>query len=181
MTDSNFHRCLVFTLEQEGGFSDDPQDSGGPTYRGITLVAYRAFVRNPQFTADQLRALPDDMISDFYHDCYWNPVRGDDLPLGVDLMVFDEGVNTGPGISARLLQECVGLTGWAVDGVIGPKTLAAVAERKPAILIQMLTERQSIYYRTLEGFARFGDGWLARVERRCHVALAMATNKDAYV
>ena len=60
-----------------------------------------------------------------YRSLYWNPLRAEALPLGVDLSVFDMGVNAGICRSPRLLQRALGFTGEEVDGSIGPETLAA--------------------------------------------------------
>src|SRR6516165_7677378 len=49
----------------------------------------------------------------------------DALPPGVDLSVFDMGVNAGIWRSVRLLQQALGFTGEEMDGSIGPETLAA--------------------------------------------------------
>ena len=54
----------------------------------------------------------------------------DALPTGVDLSVFDMGVNAGSWRSARLLQRALGFTGEEVDCCMGPETLAAAAKCK---------------------------------------------------
>src|SRR6185437_13632357 len=105
---------------------------------------------------------------------YWNKMRCDALPSGVGLSVFDFGVNAGPGTSAQMLQWGAGLSGADVDGKIGPHTIAAVARRAPAVLIDALAAMQAAHYRRLSGFPTFGRGWLARTVRRRAAALAAA-------
>ena len=104
---------------------------------------------------------------------YWNPLRADALPAGVDLSVFDMGVNAGIWGSARLLQRAIGFSGDEVDGCIGPETLAAVAKCDPRTLINDLAHRQTAYYEGLSDFPTFGRGWLNRVRARLSAALAM--------
>ena len=87
-------------------------------------------------------------------------------------MVFDFGVNAGPGRSVRLLQRCAGV---AADGSIGPVTLAAVRACRAPDLIARLAEGRLSYYRGLEGFAHFGRGWTRRVDGARQAALAMAS------
>ena len=53
-----------------------------------------------------------------------NPIKGDDLPGGLDLCIFDFGVNAGPGRAAKYLQTMIGTV---ADGGIGPNTLKALA------------------------------------------------------
>ena len=102
----------------------------------------------------------------------WNPLRADALPAGVDLSVFDMGVNAGIWGSARLLQRAVGFTGEEVDGCIGPETLAAAGKWDPRTLVNDLAKQQLAYYRTLSDFPTFGTGWLNRTEARRKAALA---------
>ena len=71
------------------------------------------------------------------------------------------------------MQRALGFTGDAVDGCIGPETLAAAAKFEARTLIGDLAERQSAYYRSLSDFPTFGAAWLGRTERRRRAALAM--------
>lgn len=172
MTD-RFPACLAFTLAQEGGFVRHPADPGGATNKGITLATYRAWV--PYATVETLRAIPDSDVARIYRGGYWQPVRGDDLPPGVDLMAFDFAVNTGPGRSARLLQQAVGAV---ADGAIGPRTLAAVRGMPAADVCRVLGDLQRDYYRALPTFGTFGRGWMARTERRVAKGLEMAGARE---
>jgi lysozyme family protein len=106
-------------------------------------------------------------------------LRADALPPGVDLSVFDMGVNAGIWRSARLLQRALGFTGEEVDGSIGPETLAAAAKCNARALVDDLAERQAAYYRGLAEFPIFGTGWLNRTEARRSAALAMLEETGA--
>lgn len=172
MTD-RFPACLAFTLAEEGGFVNHPADPGGATNRGITLATYRAWV--PGATVDMLRAIPDADVARIYRAGYWQPIRGDELPAGVDLMCFDFGVNAGPGRSVRLLQQAAGAVS---DGAIGPRTLAAVRAVPAADLCRVMGDLQRDYYRSLPTFGTFGRGWMARTERRVKVALAAVAARE---
>ena len=44
-------------------------------------------------------------------------MKCDDIPSGLDLCLFDFGVNAGSGRAAKFLQQMIGTT---VDGGIGP-------------------------------------------------------------
>lgn len=168
-----FPACLAFTLAEEGGFVNDPADPGGATNKGITLATYRRYV--PDATEDGLRHISDADVARIYRAGYWAPVRGADLPAGVDLMVFDFGVNAGPGRSAKMLQRAAGV---AEDGAIGPMTLAAVRRMPAPDLIRVIAQMHRDYYATLANFGWFGRGWLARTARREHAALAEVTPRS---
>ena len=169
---SNFPACLTFTLQMEGGWSNDIHDPGGCTMEGITLATYQSWKGDASITCDQLEVITAGDVSSLYHDRYWAPLQGDNLPVGIDLVVWDMGVNAGVGGSAKLLQAALGVT---IDGGIGPNTLAAVQAADSTTLINSVCDHQADYYRSLSGFPYFGKGWLARVEARRSAALAMVS------
>ncbi|MDO9707995.1 glycosyl hydrolase 108 family protein [Paracraurococcus lichenis] len=161
-----FDRCVEVVLGKEGGFVDNPRDPGGATNFGITLrvlQTYRAALEGGSvrpLTAEDVRALSQAEAREIYRALYWNAMRCDDLPPGIDLMVFDFGVNAGPGRAVSLLQR---LAGAKVDGAVGPKTLEAVRACHGPDLIDRYAREREAYYRGLPGFGEFGAGWLARV------------------
>src|SRR6266436_5220216 len=173
-----FDACLAFTLKEEGGYSDDPADPGGATNMGITLPTYRQWADNPNLAPLQVQELSERTARAIYRSLYRNPLRADALPAGVDLSVFDFGVNAGIWRSARLLQRALGFTGEELNGCVGPETLAAAAKIDARLLVDHLTNRQVTYYRGLADFPTFGRGWLARTEARQSAALAMIANSQ---
>ncbi len=171
---SALDECLDFTLREEGGFVDDSRDPGGATNMGITLATYRAWCNDPHADAAELRALPRSTATCIYGSDYWNRLRGSAMPAGLDLLVFDFAVTCGTMRSARELQAALGLPTPQIDGSIGPETLLRAGLAHRGDLISQLTKRQIMFYRVLPAFPVFGNGWLARTERRRVKALAMA-------
>ena len=167
-TADNFDHCVAVTLAYEGGFSDNPADPGGATNFGITERTLEAFLGHP-VTADDVRGMSSGTAIEIYRANYWNQMRCSDLPAGVDLMVFDFGVNSGPATAIKALQELVGVT---PDGAIGRLTLGAVAGASAATLVSGLAEARMAYLRRLASFADFGHGWTRRVtdvQQRAHL------------
>ena len=158
MAKGNLPACLAVTLAHEGGWSDHPKDPGGATMKGVTLAVFRRWY--PGATKADLRAISDDNVERIYRVGYWNPARGDDLPEGVDLVVFDFGVHSGVSRSARYLQAVVGAK---QDGVIGSATLAAVKALGPANVVRNLCARRLSFVRGLSTFSTFGKGWSRRI------------------
>jgi lysozyme family protein len=171
--EDRFGIWLAFTLRQEGGYVDDPADPGGATNMGITLATYREWSDHPNLGDLQVKDMTLKTARAIYRSLYWNPLRADALPPGVDLSVFDMGVNAGIWRSARLLQQALGFTGEEVDASIGPETLAAADGFDARTLVNKLADRQTAYYRSLANFPIFGTGWLRRTKARCDAALAM--------
>jgi len=170
MSETNFQACLAVVLSNEGGFSDDAADPGGATNLGVTLATWSGYVGHAA-TIAEIEALTVADVSPLYKEEYWNACDCQLWPAGVDLMVFDASVNTGPGRARRALQTAAAST---PDGSIGPATEAAVEALAPGLLIETLAVNREAYYRSLPTFGRFGNGWLARVERTKLAALRMA-------
>lgn len=167
--EANFTSCVDFTLAQEGGFVDNPNDPGGATNLGITLVTLDDW-ENANLPVSAIRTLDRSLAEQIYHKNYWLKMSCDKLPTGVDLMVFDSGVNVGPARAIEQLQDALVVT---VDGDIGAKTLTALAKANVHELVSDIALIEQHYYRSLSRFPIFGKGWLARVDRRTVAALAL--------
>jgi len=176
MAKGNFPACLDVTLAHEGGWADHPKDPGGATMKGVTIGTFRRYY--PNATKDDLRAISDADLRMIYRDGYWTPVKGDDLPIGVDLAVFDYGVNAGPGRSIRHLQRVVGATS---DGKIGPKTLAAVKDAAPLDVIKGVCAARLSFKQGLKTWGVFGRGWSRRVAEVEAKAASMWMRRGAKV
>jgi lysozyme family protein len=113
----NLEQCLNVVLRQEGS-----PDRGGVTKFGITLEELQSSRNDQSLTAEHLKDLTRDQALEIYRVRYWNVLKCDELPAGVDLVVFDFGVDAGPSESAKVLQRAVGAE---ADGSIGPATMAA--------------------------------------------------------
>lgn len=168
----NFPACLEVILHHEGEWSSHPCDPGGSTMKGITLTTFANFLGRSS-TEEELRNISDAQIHAIYNRNYWDRVAGDRLPIGFDLCVFDMAVNGGPGRAVRMVQEIVGS---AADGVLGPRTLAAVAEQDVLSLIRQYSEERRRFYKSLKTFPTFGRGWLRRVDEVEAKATEMAEN-----
>jgi lysozyme family protein len=170
--DRNFARALPLVLKYEGGWSDDPKDPGGATMRGVTLAAFRRYVK-ADATKDDLRKITDAQVSTVYYRNYWTVVNAAALPAGVDFCVFDFAVNSGPSRAAKYLQAVVGAK---QDGKIGPATVAAVTKMGSAVVINRLCDKRLAFLRSLKTWSRFGSGWESRVAQVRRAAIDMVGN-----
>lgn len=170
----NFEECLKIVLKHEGGYVHHPKDPGGRTMLGVTQRVYEEWVGHP-VTEKIMRSLTVDHVRALYKKKYWDVVRGDDLPQGVDLCVFDFAVNAGPNRAVRYLQRMVGAN---EDGIIGPKTLSLLSQYVRAkgrdYAVMEYQDRRRDYYRLLKTFPTFGKGWLNRVRDVERIGVAMA-------
>lgn len=159
MASESFRPALSCVLAQEGGYSDHPDDPGGATMMGITQATLATWRGAPVTKAD-VRALTRDEAAALYRARYWNAVRGDDLPAGLDLAVFDFAVNSGASRAVRALQRTLGVS---VDGVVGPETLAAANARAPSESIRTLCAARLAFLERLSTFPVFARGWMRRI------------------
>ncbi|ACL59174.1 glycoside hydrolase family 108 protein [Methylobacterium nodulans] len=169
MAASTFDRALSLVLAHEGGYVDHPDDPGGPTNLGVTLGTLSAVLGRPA-TRAEVKALTPAKVAPIYRTRYWDAVRGDELPAGVDYAVFDFAVNSGPARAAIALQHLVGV---ADDGVIGAVTLAAVARTDQRWLVTALCDSRLVFLRSLKSWPTFGKGWTKRVAGVRTEALAL--------
>jgi lysozyme family protein len=175
MTASNFEDCLALTLAQEGGYADHPRDPGGATNLGITRATLAA-ARGRPVTKAEVACLTRVEAAAIYRKNYWNAVRGDGLPSGLDAVLFDHAVNSGSGTAIRMLQRALGI---AADGRMGASTLRAAATADPREMISQLCRARLASLARLKTFSTFGKGWtrrIAEIERR---ALALVERDRA--
>lgn len=150
---SIFDQAVGFVLKDriEGGYVNDPRDPGGETNFGISKRSYPR-VNMKTLTREQAIAI--------YKRDYWDSTGCDELPPKVAVAVFDCAVNQGPAIAKRLLQKAAGTV---ADGIIGPKTLAAVKSAdQEDLVVQYLGWRLRRYAFTANS-STYMRGWSNRV------------------
>lgn len=164
-------------IATEGGYVNDPNDSGGETKYGITKATARA-----QGYSGNMKDLPQNVAFEIYRRQYVT-VPGFDKVINIDVYVgaevVDTGVNMGPVIAGKFLQRALNAlsgAGLVVDGNVGPRTIKALQEyityRKQTgtkVLLKMLNSLQCVRYIELveanQKNRNFIYGWIAnRVE-----------------
>lgn len=151
-----FDECLKIVLRHEGGYSNHPNDPGGETMYGITRTTARIHGYH-----GPMRQIPMAVVRNIYHIGYWQPAKCDILPPPIRLIHFDSSVNSGVSRAAKWLQAASGST---ADGIIGPKTLAAVNTMPVSQLINRYADTRLAFLKSLKTFPTFGKGWTRRVE-----------------
>jgi lysozyme family protein len=169
---TNFDMSFDRVMQSEGGYVWDKDDAGGETNLGVTIGAWGAYLGR-EIKPGEMKTLTRSDVKPFYKKMYWDKVRGDDLPQGVDYAVFDFAVNAGPGRAAKFLQQSVGAT---PDGAIGPGTMALVSKATPTDILQKFAQQKEAFYNSLAEKnptqQKFLTGWLSRV---AHVQTAASS------
>jgi len=166
----NFDEALKAILHHEGGFVNHPKDPGGMTNLGVTKRVWEEWVGH-EVDEKAMRALTPEIVGPMYKSKYWDKIKGDDLPTGVDYIVFDAAINSGPGRAAKWLQTAVGAV---PDGAIGPGTLAKVEAMEPAAIIEKYQATRLAFLQSLPTWDTFGKGWGRRVAEVGEAASHMA-------
>ena len=148
---------------------NNPKDPGGRTNLGVTQKVWEEWVGHAVDEA-AMRALTPQDVAPLYKKNYWDKIKGDSLPAGVDYACFDLAVNSGVGRAAKLLQQAVGAN---PDGAIGPATLDAVASQNPRDVATEVCDLRLKFLQSLPTFATFGKGWTRRVSEVEETAFKM--------
>lgn len=175
MAADNYEEALKRLLAHEGGYSNHPSDPGGPTKFGITIHDYRKYMK-PDASAADVRAMPLAHAQIIYRERYWNALRCDALPGGLDYAVFDYGVNSGVSRAVKVLRRLAGLSESAQ---MNDAVIAAVRRHDAADLVARLCDERLVFLKRLRTWPVFGAGWSRRVAEVRRAALAMAKVKEA--
>lgn len=159
---ADFEPAFAHLMEMEGGYVNDPDDPGGETNYGISKRSY------PLLDIKNLTMLQAKYL---YHKNWWLRLHCDkflDQPLAVKFLSL--AVTMGAGRCVRILQRAVNEIGdplrIAEDGLIGPKTLAAVnllcVQGQATELLDTFKKLAVQYYKSLNR-PKFIKGWINRV------------------
>ena len=171
MVASSYELSLARLLAHEGGYTDHPDDPGGPTNYGITIADYRRDVK-PGATAADVRAMTVGEAKAIYRRRYWDAQRCDDLPAGIDYAVFDYGVNSGIGRSGKALRRALGLA--ADTNAVTAEVIAAARGADIRAVVAAICDERLRFLKSLNTWDVFGKGWARRVADVKAAALAMA-------
>lgn len=166
----NWDQCFQMVLKNEGGFSNNPRDPGGMTNLGVTKRAWENWVGHT-VNEDFMRNLTPEKVNPFYKAQYWDRIKGDQLPAGIDYALYDFAVNSGVMKASKTAQEIAGVP---ADGVIGQKSIAAIIACNPHEVADAICDMRLEFLKRLSTFDTFGKGWTDRVGRVKAKALSMA-------
>ena len=165
----NFDKSLQLLLKHEGGFVNHERDPGGMTNLGVTKSVYEEWLGYEVDKQDMMKLTPED-VAPIYLNNYWIKANCDELPSGLDYVVFDWAVNSGVSRSSKGIQKCCGAE---PDGVIGPKTLQLVLGQDTNFMVEKFKDVRQSFYEGLNHFDVFGKGWTRRNNEATEVALGM--------
>lgn len=173
MARGNLERVMPHIFAHEGGYVDHPKDPGGATNMGITFATLKAWRGKPITKAD-VRTLKRAEATEIYRVKYWDAIKGDSLPSGIDYATLDFAVNSGVSRAKKFLQRALNVKD---DGIIGKHTLAVAQTSNAEEIVHRICGARLAYLTGLKGWDTFGKGWQRRVADVRNIALQLAKNK----
>lgn len=159
-------------------------DDGGPTLCGVTQTAWDQYCQQKGMTSVPVRTLTNAQVADFYWFSYWKPLCLDEIPDGLDFVVFQWAINhEGAGDAGQAVRDLQICAGANPDGIMGPMTVKCVQTFAfPLKLASCVLDRQEAWYKEAasKNPALPLDGWLNRV-RRCRAFLKMHETGESNV
>lgn len=159
-----------FILSFEGGYVNHPNDKGGATNKGVTLETWRVNGRdiNGDGTIDEkdLKLITEEEATAIMKKNYWDKMKADDIrSQSIANLIVDWGWGSGPGTAAMKVQRIVG---EKADGVIGPKTIAAINAQNPEDLFKRIHDERKQHFENIvkkdPTQQVFLKGWLRRLD-----------------
>lgn len=159
---SAFLAAFERVIGHEGGLSMDPNDRGNWTggAKGVgQLKGTKYGIASHVYPQLDIPHLTLEDAQDIYYRDYWVKAGCNLVPAEVGFDLFDFAVNSGPATAVKCLQWAVGAD---PDGVIGPKTLAAIQKHDSRALRARLYGARLEYLTTLPTWPAHGKGWVRR-------------------
>lgn len=166
---ANFKEAFDLMIVHEGGYVNDPLDSGGETNLGITdkldgKVDGLIDIDNNGTGDVAVSKLSIEDATIIYRTKFWSPIKGDLINnQKVANSIFDFAVNAGVGTSAKLAQRVVGVND---DGIIGNGSIEAINSFDAELFIPLFTIAKVKRYieicKKKETNKKFFFGWIDR-------------------
>lgn len=159
----DFDACFVALLEHEGGLSLDAKDRGNWTGGKIgvgELKGTKYGISASVYPGEDIAGLTVDRVKSLYRRDYWGPAGCDAVPDAIKFHLFDAAVNQGVKTAIRMVQNAVG---EIPDGILGPRTLQAIASMDPTKAVLRFSGARLVAYTSAAGWDDFGKGWVNRV------------------
>lgn len=161
---ADYQKLVPIIKKWEGGFVNDPSDSGGATNKGVTLSTFRSFYGSNK-TVEDLKKLSDTQWLHIFLNGYWNKCQASNINNQSIANIFvDWAWGSGPVTAIKQVQKIVGTD---VDGIVGQKTLDAINKKDPKTLFNAIKKSRIEFVENLvkqrPKDAKFLQGWKNRI------------------
>ena len=157
----------LFEKASKRGFANDPNDLGGATMCGVTIATYTEYRRRkglPKPTVEQLKEIPYKEWLEILKAMFWDRWKADQIKNQSIANFLVDWVWASGNYGVKLPQKILGVS---IDGVVGPKTIAAVNAKDPGTLFYQLRQERIDYTdricKSRPQNKRFYSGWINRI------------------
>lgn len=175
-----FNIAIAITLKNEGGYANDPNDSGGETHAGVSrknfplwkgweiIDQYADYKKTPKELNKILAKIPEliSLIHALYETSFWDVIKGYEINAqGIANKLFDVSVNIGCFHGIKCIQMAIYDLGQElhIDGIMGEKTIAAINKCDPVVLLNKFRNEVAEYYAQLKKPKNYIDAWIKRL------------------
>lgn len=166
----NFEKAFERLIGHEGGFSTDRNDpgnwTGGKVGKGVMKGTKFGIAANTYPNLD-IKNLTIEQAKAIYKKDWWDKLGADQLHPSIVYQLWDFAVNAGKSRALKKLQQAVGVPD---DGIIGPKTIAAVNAKDVNDVLLLLASERLRFYTSLPTWSTYGKGWTNRVAENLQYA-----------
>ncbi len=159
----NFEKAFDRLIGHEGGYSIDRNDpgnwTGGKVGSGALKGTKYGIAANTYPNLD-IKTLTIEQAKVIYKKDWWDKLGADQFHPAIVYQLWDFAVNAGKSRAVKELQQAVGVPD---DGIIGPKTIAAVKAKDVNDVLLLLASERLSFYTSLKTWANYGKGWTNRV------------------
>ncbi|WP_335956454.1 glycoside hydrolase family 108 protein [Acinetobacter bereziniae] len=159
----NFDKAFERLIGHEGGYSTDREDlgnwTGGKVGKGVFKGTKYGIAANTYPNLD-IKNLTIEQAKAIYKKDWWDKLGADQLHPAIVYQLWDFAVNAGKSRAVKELQQAVGVPD---DGIIGPKTIAAVKAKDVNDVLLLLASERLSFYTSLKTWSTYGKGWTNRV------------------
>lgn len=157
----------LFEKARKTGYANDPDDLGGATMVGVTIATYTEYCRRkgyPRPTVERLRGITYAQWLDILKTMFWDRWKADEIQNQSIAEILVDWVWVSGKYGITIPQKVLGVT---VDGMVGPKTIAAVNAHNPAALFARIKVERTAYINRIcasrPSNRKFKNGWLRRL------------------
>jgi lysozyme family protein len=168
----NFEACLAQFWDWDGAKNDEAEGEDFITSYGVTAMTWKAAKNAGIVSCDIENATKED-CANILRRMYWDKISGDGLPVGIDLMVFNDATLCGVRAAGLLLQNCCNMPDNELDGVIGPVTISYCKRYDTGTVMGFLKTANLDYLSGLKNSDLYLRGWTRRENAMFAAANAM--------
>ena len=157
----------LFEKAKLKGFANDPDDLGGATMCGVTLVTFTEYCRRkgyPRPTIVRLKAIKYTEWLEILKTMFWDKWKADQINNESIALILVDWVWGSGKYGITIPQKAIGVT---ADGIVGPKTIAAVNAKDPKQLFDLIRKERLAYIericRSRPTNLKYKRGWLNRL------------------